>query len=147
MSDELKLKTFEVPKLLGTPYYGFAIQAHADLIGSNIVEQSDVLIRESSSTIVAQIEIADSWETIGAIVYQKTTGDISMAYVLSDFRRRGVYRYMLYELIKAAERDKLSRLSFVVPAGMSNFGKIAMATDFRAKSLVFVTDIASQETP
>lgn len=139
MDNDLRLEVVDLPRLVGSPYYGFAVQAHAALLDSGAVDPSDVLVHPEDGAIVAQIEVGGTKYMAGIVVYSVGPSSLSigLAYVQPDLRRRGIYRHMLEAVVKIAERLGDARVTARVGISNAEFGRAAVATGMRVASQVY----------
>lgn len=111
---DIQIETAEVPHIGGTSYAGFAVRAHASMIEEGQSDSRDVMVVAQQSAIIARIA---SGETIGILTFLPSEASntifLYLAYVVPDYRRRGVFRLMHDELVKAAERRGVAAIESV----------------------------------
>jgi len=138
MIDQVVVETCEVAQLVGTPYCGFAIQAHAALVSEGLVERDELLVGGGACAIVARLA---GGEAIGIMVFDDLVDarslHIRLVFVVPDFRRRGVCRLMHDELVKAAERRGATRIEARSLVGNAAYGRVAVALGHRATAQIY----------
>lgn len=138
INDTLPLETFEVTRLGGTPFHGFAIQAHAMLLSEGLCDPSEALFHGNNSAIVARIH----GEAIGIVVFSmRHITRISLAYVLPDYRRRGVFRRMLDEVGIVTQREGLTRITASASVGNVAFNKAAVGCGLKVVDQVYAIEL------
>ena len=141
INDEVKLETFVVPQLGGTPYYGFAVQVHAALLDAGQSTPHDPMVEPGDSAIVARV----GDQTVGMISYRAYIPNrsllVCLAFVLPDWRRRGIFGHMFAGVIKAAERAGCPRIQAVSMVNNVAFNKVAAASGVRAVATVYQMDL------
>jgi GNAT superfamily N-acetyltransferase len=141
MSDRLDVEVVEVPHLGGTMHCGFAIRAHAATIEEGLVEGDEVLIYGDMPAIVARL----SDETIGIVAFDEAKARgllfVYLAFVVPDFRRRGVFRLMHDELVKSAERRGCARIESASSLGNVAYNRAAVALGHRVVSQAYRLDV------
>src|ERR1700761_1892708 len=103
MNDSLPLEIFEVPHLAGSPFHGFAIQAHAVMLAEGLCDPHEALVREDDSAVIARVH----GEVVGIATFSQWRPHtcLHLAWVLPDYRRRGIFRQMFEQLIRASENE------------------------------------------
>ena len=139
---DLAIETAEIPLIGGTTYAGFAVRAHAALLESAQADDCEVLVHAQQSAIVARLATG---EPIGILTFNKQEQSNSIfvfiAFVVPDFRRRGVFRLMNEELVKSAERLGASRIEMVSSVGNASFNLVATASGYRVVAQVYRQDL------
>lgn len=137
---EFHVETFEVPQIGGTPYYGWAVQVHAELLRDGAVDLSELLFHPHCSAIVAKV----GPDTVGTIVFDTDTRGVicHAAYVHPEYRRRGVFGLMFDELLRAAGRRGLRRIGASAPHRAASYAKALVAVGLRAEATTFAGDFA-----
>jgi GNAT superfamily N-acetyltransferase len=101
---DLRLETVNVPRMGGTPVYGVAVTALAALIEVQQFDPTQPAFLVSDSAIVARVSLGDSDHVVGIITYSVDPiygASIGVAFVHPEYRRRGILRHMLEELVRA----------------------------------------------
>lgn len=110
MSD-LRLETTDVPHIGGTSFYGFAVQVHSALIEQGlVVDPRDPLVDPADGAVVARVDDLQ----VGTITYRYFAVNKTLyacaAFVLPDWRRRGVFSNMFHELLRVASERGASKV-------------------------------------
>lgn len=143
-----KLEVVVVPRLGGTPYYGFAVRAHATMLSMGQAEPGNELFTGESAAVVAKVHCGDEAYAIGVLTFSGTADGslfVGLAYVDPDYRGRGVYRSMVDELHKAAERAGASKIVAATWVGNPAGDKAIVALGFRMVGHYYEADVAAAE--
>lgn len=105
------MKIIHLDQLGGSDYIKFAIEAHVDLLRTNMASPNVIQIFWENRAVVATDE--DN-VAIGIIVYTKQNWQkiysIHIGYVLPGFRETGVYKSMWNALVQKAKEDKINEI-------------------------------------
>lgn len=133
----------EVPRLGGTPHAGFAVRSHAALIEEGLSDPCEVMVHPDHSAVVARLATG---ETIGILTFSKNDASNTLfawvTFVVPDFRRRGVYRLMHEELVRAAERRGCVGIEAVSVVGNAGFNRAAVSGGMRVVAQVYRQDLS-----
>lgn len=144
MSD-LRLETVDVPRIGGTPFHGFAIQVHAALLDAGLCDPRDSLIWHTDGAVVSRV----GEQLVGAITYHYYEESKSLwataAYVLPDWRRRGIFGLMFEELVKVAERRGAGRIEAGSLVSNAIFNKVAVASGMAVVGYTYSMDVVAEE--
>ena len=140
MSD-LRVETVTLPQLGGSPFFGFAVRAHAELLESGFADPCAPLLYHSTRAVVATVQD----EPIGVIAYNHAPHDrslnVALGFVLADYRRRRVYRGLWEEVVKEARRLDCGRIYGVVSSKNSGMLRVAAALGRRVESVNVVYEV------
>jgi GNAT superfamily N-acetyltransferase len=145
---DITIETVVVPRIGGTPYAGFAIRAHAALIEEGLSSPDEALVANHHSAVVARLATG---EAVGVVTFSaiETNNTIFawLAFVVPDFRRRGVYRLMHEELVKAAERLGAVGIEAISVAGNVAFNRTATSSGMRVVAQVYRPSPVAELSP
>ena len=147
MSDTLPLTLIRVQQLGGSPYAGFAVQAHAALLDEGLSDPSMTMVGWDTNAIVARVG-RDEQMAVGIITYSYLNYcarlDIGVGFVVPDFRRRGVYRAMWDEIVLEAQRLKATKILGTTYIKNDRMVKVAVALGRRAESYNLVFEVPTE---
>ena len=136
MSDQIALNVRYLKQLGGTPYLGFAVQAHAALLDEGLADPTTAMVGWGTSAMVAHV--GRDMLACGIITFNHAEWDnrfdIGVGYVMPDYRRRGIYRLMWDELVLEAQRLKVARIYSAVKISNASMMKVATALGRHAES-------------
>lgn len=133
-SEQLRLETFVVDCINRTLYQSFALMGFSEMFQMGLADMKQGWDVESyHSAVVARI----GDEVIGILTFDPNEFAYikgSTAYVLPDYRRRGILGAMIEELVKWAERNDRRQIEFEVPIQNVAAGKALVAYEARVVS-------------
>jgi GNAT superfamily N-acetyltransferase len=142
----VRLETVVVHHLGGTPFHGFAVQVHAALLAAGLCDPRDPLVYPGDGAILARV----GEDLVGVITYRYYEDAMSLracaAYVLPDWRRRGVFRLMHEELVRVAAGRRAGRIEARSLATNAAFRAAACASGMVALSTLYAMDVSPQRT-
>lgn len=145
MSD-VRLETVDVPHIGGTPHHGFAIQVHAALLEAGLCDPRDALVCASDGAVVARV----GDQVVGAITYRYYEDSRSLwacaAYVLPDWRRRGIFGLMFEEIVGVAGRRGAGRIEAGSLVTNQTFNRAAVRAGMAVVSHTYSMDVAAGGT-
>lgn len=117
----MELETTLVHRIEHTRYRDFMFSAMAELANYSMTDPLSGWIPHSA--VVASVEAGP----VGIMAFRYDEGYrivVDLAYVVPDYRRRGIFGHIYNELVKFCERAKRPVIEFEVPIQNAKFGEM-----------------------
>lgn len=137
----LQLETAVVDRLTSSQYYNFALLAYADMLQMGQADPGRGWpVTQDTAAVVAKIgDLVVGIATFGPT--DPECASVGFAYVLPDYRRRGIFGHAYAELVRWCEREGRRMIEFEVPISNSAFGRILVSTGASVVAQCFRVEI------